>query len=110
VTVAAASRGTDGLAAYVHAGGASTKEVGVLYEPATGAADALWANALNGTNAVAITASNLIKELYVGDVAAATTVTLHTNATADSTLTGIVVGKAISDFTAGGTGTAYIVP
>jgi hypothetical protein len=110
VSVAAASQGTDGLAAYFHAGGASTKEVAVKYEPATGAADAYFANALNGTNAVAITASNLIKKMYVGDVAGASTVTLHTNATADSTLTGIVVGKAVSDFTAGSTGVAYIVP
>ncbi len=108
VSVAAASQGTDGLAPYVDADNTTTKEVGCLYEPATGAADAYWAAALNGTTDVPITAANLVKELYVGDVEASRTVTLKTNHTADSTTTGIVIGKAISNFSAGGTGTAYI--
>jgi len=108
VEVATASQGTDGLAPYVDADAATTKEVGCLYSPATGAADAYWAAALNGTTDVPITAANLVKELYVGDAEAARTVTLKTNHTADSTLTGIVIGKAISNFSAGGSGTAYI--
>lgn len=109
VEVVAASQGCHGLIPYIKAGAASTKEVGVLYEPATGAADAYGAAALSSTNAVALpAAANLIKEIYLGDVATATVATVYTNATEDDEQA--TVGKAVDTMAAGATGMAYIRP
>jgi len=101
VAVAAASQGAHGLIPYMKAGGASTKEVGIKYEPATGAADAYGAAALNGTNAVAFpAAANLVKEIYLGDVATGTVATVYTNATEDDEQ--IVIGKCVAESIAAG--------
>jgi len=109
VEVAAASQGAHGLIPYIKADGASVKEVGVKYEPATGAADAYGANALNGTNAVALpAAANLVKEIYLGDVATGTAATVYTNATEDDE--NAKVGKAVATLAAGATGIAWISP
>ena len=110
VAIAAADQGTNGLAAYADADAGTTKEIGCKYEPVAGGAEVYWAAALNGTTDIPITASNRITEFYIGDVEAARTVALKTNHTADSTLTGMIVGKAIDTFTTGGTGRAYISP
>lgn len=108
VEVAAASQGAHGLIPYMKAAAASTKEVGVLYEN-TSAADAYGAAALNGTNAVALpAAANLVKEIYLGDVATGTVATVYTNATEDDEQ--IAVGRAVQNIAAGATGTAYIRP
>ena len=109
VEVAAASQGAHGLIPYIKAAAASTKEVGVLYEPATGAADAYGAAQLNGTTAAALpAAANLIKEIYLGDVAAGTVATVYTNATEDDEH--VTVGKAVTTMTSGGSGVAFIRP
>lgn len=109
VEVAAAAQGAHGLIPYIKAGGASTKEVGVLYEPATGAADAYGAAALNGTTAVPLpAAANLVKEIYLGDVATGTVATVYTNATEDDEH--CACGKAVETIAAGATGLAYIRP
>jgi hypothetical protein len=109
IEVAAASQGAHGLIPYIKAGGESTKEVGILYEPATGAADAYGAAALNGTTAAALpAAANLVKEIYLGDVATGTVATLYTNATEDDEQ--VTVGKAVTTMTSGGTGVAFIRP
>ena len=109
VVVPAADRGAHGLIPYMKAAAASTKEAGILYEPATGAADAYGAAALNGTTAVPLpAAANLVKELYVGDVAAASTATFYTNATEDDEQ--VTVGKAAETITAGAVGLVYVRP
>ncbi len=73
-----------GAAPDVVGDGASTKVVAVKYLNAA-LADAYMAVALNGTTEAALpTAANYIYEMYVGDVAASTEVTLTTNATADT--------------------------
>ena len=109
IEVAAASQGAHGLIPYIKAGGESTKEVGILYEPATGAADAYGAAALNGTTAAALpAAANLVKEIYLGDVATGTVATVYTNATEDDEQ--VTVGKAVTTMTSGGTGVAFIRP
>jgi hypothetical protein len=108
VSIAAASRGAHGLIPYIKAGAASTKEVGVLYET-TAAAEAYGAAALNGTTAAALpAAANLVKEVYLGDVATGTVATVYTNATEDDEQ--LTVGKALATIAAGGTGAAYIRP
>jgi hypothetical protein len=109
VAIAAASQGAHGLIPYAKAGGASTKEVGILYEPATGAADAYGAVALNGTTAAPLpAAANLVKEIYLGDVATGTVATIYTSATEDDEHA--AVGKALETIAAGATGRAYIRP
>ena len=107
VTIAAAAQGAHGLIPYINAAGASTKEVGVLYEPATGAADAYMAAALTGDTAAALpAAANLVKEIYLGDVATGTVATVYTNATEDDE--NACVGKVVANITAGSTGTAFL--
>jgi hypothetical protein len=107
VEVAAAAQGAHGLIPYIKAAGASTKTVGVLYEPATGAADALMAEALNGTTAAPLpAAANLIKEIYLGDVATGTVATVYTNATEDDE--NVRVGRATEDIATGATGEAFV--
>ena len=109
VEVAAASQGAHGLIPYIKAAGASTKEVGILYEPATGGSDAYGAAALNGTTAAALpAAANLVKEIYLGDVATSTVATVYTNATEDPW--SVKVGRALENITAGSTGKAFICP
>jgi hypothetical protein len=109
VAVAADSQGAHGLIPYIKAAAASTKEVGVLYEPATGAADAYGAAALNGTTAAPLpAAANLVKEIYLGDVATSTVATVYTNATEDDEH--LAVGKALETIAAGATGRVYIRP
>jgi hypothetical protein len=107
--VTAASQGAHGLIPYMKAAAASTKEVGIKYEPATGAADAYGAAALNGTTAVALpAAANLVKEIYLGDVATGTVATVYTNATEDDEQ--CKCGKAAQTIAAGATGVAFIQP
>lgn len=109
VEVAAASQGAHGLIPYIKAGGASTKYVGVLYEPAGGTADALMAEQLNGATAAPLpAAANLVKEIYLGDVATGTVATVYTNATEDDEH--VVVGKAVDSISAAGTGTIFLRP
>ena len=109
VEVPAADQGAHGLIPYMKAGGASTKRVGILYEPATGASDALGAAQLDGENAVALpAAANLVKEIYVGDVASTSTATVYTNATEDDK--NVAVGKAIVTLAAGASGAVYLRP
>ena len=107
--LAAAAQGAHGLIPYVKAAGASTKEVGIKYEPATGAADAYGAVALNGATAVPMpAAANLVKELYLGDVAVGTVATVYSNATEDDEQ--VTVGRAVETIAAAGSGLAYIRP
>lgn len=107
VVVGDAARGCHGLIPLIVAGGASTKEVGVLYEPATGAADAYMANALNGTTPVALpTAANLVKEIYLGDVATGTAASVTTAATEEDEQ--ICCGKALESITTGATGSVSL--
>lgn len=109
VEVAAASQGAHGLIPYMSAGGESTKEVGIKYEPATGAAETYGAAALNGTNAVALpAAANRITEIYLGDVATGTTATVYSNASEDDEQ--LCIGKACAAIATGASGLAYIRP
>lgn len=106
--VAAAAQGAHGLVPYIKAAAESTKQVGMLYETTAGA-DAYDSNALNGTSAVAMNAAaNLVKELYLGDVAEGTVATMYTNATEDDEQ--VTVGKALTTMTSGGSGVAFIRP
>lgn len=107
VEVAAAAQGAHGLIPYIKAAGESTKTVGVLYQPATGAADALMAEALNGTTAAPLPgAANLVKEIYLGDAATGDVVTVYTNATEDDE--NVRIGKAVANIAAGATGKALL--
>lgn len=109
VSIAAASQGAHGLIPYAVADGASTKEVGVLYSPATGAADAYMAVALDGTtNAPLPAAANLVKEIYLGDVATGTAATIKACATEDDEQ--VTVGKAMETIAAAGTGLIFVRP
>jgi hypothetical protein len=109
IIVPAADQGAHGLVPYIKAGGASTKYAGVLYEPATGAADALMTAQLNGTTAVALpAAANLVKEIYVGDVAAASEAGAYVNATEDDEHAR--VAKAMENIATGASGTAFVCP
>jgi len=109
VEVAAASQGAHGLIPYIKAAAASTKEVGIKYEPATGAEDTYGAAALDGTTAAALpAAANLVKEIYLGDVATSTVATVYTNASEDPW--SVKVGRALENITAGSTGKAFIHP
>jgi len=109
VVVAAASQGARGLIPYGTAEGATTKVVGILYSPATGAADALGAVALNGTAKSAFpAAANLVKEFYIGDVEDTRTPAVKTSATADND--NVCVGRSMSTIAAGATGIANVMP
>jgi hypothetical protein len=109
VEVAAASQGARGLAPYATAEAASTKTVGILYEPATGAADALQAVALNGTGKQAFAAAaNLVKEIYVGHVETTRTATVKTNAVSDDAT--VCVGRALANMAAAASGMALVMP
>ena len=109
VEIAAASQGCHGLIPYIKAAAASTKVVGVLYEPATGAADALMAEALDGTTAATLpAAANRIKEIYLGDVATGTVATVYTCATEDDEH--VCVGKAVADIATAGSGIIFLRP
>jgi hypothetical protein len=109
VVVAAAAQGAHGVIPYGTAEAASTKVVGILYSPATGAADALGGVALNGTAKNAFpAAANLVKEFYIGDVEDTRTPAVKTSATADDV--NLVCGRSLSNIAAGGSGVAYISP
>jgi hypothetical protein len=109
VVVAAASQGARGLAPYATAEASTTKTVGILYSPATGAADALQAIALNGTNKMAFAAAaNLVKEIYIGHVETGRTATVKTNAVSDGDT--VCVGKSLANIAAAATGVALVMP
>ena len=110
VEVAAAAQGAHGLIPYATAEGATSKVVGVLYSPATGAADAYGAVALNGTAKQALpAAANLVKEIYIGDVENTRSPAVKTNATADTTA-GLVCGRGVATIAAGASGVGRIAP
>lgn len=99
-TVTAAARGAHGVIPTVVAGGASTKTVGIQYTNAAGAT-AYQAVALNGTTAAAFgTAALLVSEVYNGDVATATAISVAVGAEEDENRR---IGRALTGAAVGGT-------
>jgi hypothetical protein len=84
VEVPAADQGAFNVAPVSVAGGVSTKYIGIQYTATDGSTVSYQADQLSGTSAQTFTtAALLITELYVGDVAAATTVTVKVGAEED---------------------------
>jgi hypothetical protein len=109
VVIDAASQGCHGLIPAIAAAAASTKVVGVLYEPATGAADAYMAEALAGTAVTALpVAANRIKEIFLGDVATGTVATVTSAASEDDEQ--LKIGKAVASIATAASGTILLMP
>lgn len=107
-TVTAASQGGHNVIPTVVADGASTKVVGVKYVQNDGTTTAYQAVALNGTTAAAFgTAALLVTEVYNGDVATGTAITVAVGSAEDGARK---VGKALTSAAAGATFLAYVRP